>query len=126
MEGGVCLRMNQVAPSKGERVLRLRAQDGGSSLKRQLKGTRGQDLIFKVPVGTSVCDAKGKRLMDLDTGGDMIQVARGGTGGNAHNDYAIQKGTSGLFKLYLKLIADVGLVGFPNAGKSTLLCKQHG
>ncbi|XP_063728407.1 GTP-binding protein 10-like, partial [Symsagittifera roscoffensis] len=104
-------------------VLKLKGEDGVSSQKRSIKGERGQDLTVKVPLGTSVCDMKGKPLIDLDREGDMVQVARGGEGGSPKNEFKSSKGSFGSFKLYLRLIADVGLVGFPNAGKSTLLSR---
>ena len=58
------------------RHIRLRGEHGQNSTKRCIKGEKGQDLVFKVPVGTTVCTERGKQLMDLDNMGDMIQVNR--------------------------------------------------
>ncbi|MCL2766369.1 MAG: GTPase ObgE [Peptococcaceae bacterium] len=99
-------------------------------------GSSGDSLVIRVPVGTVVRDAdKGKIIADLTTNGQEVVVARGGRGGrgNAHFSTAqnkapkmAEKGEPGeelWLELELKLLADVGLVGFPNVGKSTLLSK---
>ncbi|MFI5237388.1 MAG: GTPase ObgE [Ignavibacteriales bacterium] len=106
---------------------------GGSSLK---DGKDGNDVIIKVPVGTVIKDAESEEpIYDLNTEGQKIILAKGGKGGKGNSKFATptnqtprfaESGIPGEFRkviLELKLIADVGLVGFPNAGKSTLISK---
>lgn len=111
-----------------------KAEDGGHGQQKNMAGANGSDLTVKVPVGTLVYDLEsGQLLVDLDHKGQREIVARGGRGGwgNARFATAVrrtpriaEKGEPGKtlrLRLELKLLADVGLVGLPNAGKSTFL-----
>jgi GTP-binding protein len=104
------------------------AQAGKNGSSKNKTGKNGEDLIIRVPQGTLIRDAKtGCILRDLTGPSDSVIVARGGKGGRG-NQYGkeAQPGQPGEEReliLDLKLIADVGLVGFPNVGKSTLISK---
>ncbi len=112
----------------------FRAKSGQGGMGRDKSGAKGEDLIIKVPVGTEILDEdKETLLMDMMDKGKEILFLKGGDGGfgNAHykssTNQAPRKATPGypgeerIFWLRLKLIADIGLVGLPNAGKSTFL-----
>lgn len=111
-----------------------KAQNGSQGSSKNCKGKNGENLIIKLPLGTQIRHFETNELIaDLNTPDSTITILEGGKGGlgnarfkNAINQtptYAQQgiKGKSLHLKLELKLIADVGLVGFPNVGKSTLI-----
>jgi len=111
----------------------LKAPEGQAGSKRRKHGRSGKHLFVAVPVGTVVSREDGTIMADLAEDGQEVIIAKGGRGGfgNAHFISSVrqtprfaEKGEAGqqyLLNLELKMIADVGLVGLPNAGKSTLL-----
>ncbi|HEY2418453.1 MAG TPA: GTPase ObgE [Steroidobacteraceae bacterium] len=134
--GSVWLRagegINTLADFRIERTYKARSGEGGSG--NDCTGRGGEDLYIAVPVGTVVADADtGEQLADLAAAGQEFKVAQGGKGGwgntrfKSSTNRAPRQFGPGLpgerrtLTLELKLIADVGLLGLPNAGKSTLI-----
>jgi GTPase len=125
--------LNTLIDFKGVRL--WRAKHGQQGRGKQQYGKSAPDLIIRVPAGTVVFDEETREILHDIGPGDSVIVAKGGKGGYGNEHYKsstnqaprkISKGQPGeefLFRLELKLIADVGLVGLPNAGKSTLLSR---
>ena len=112
----------------------FKAERGGNGMGKDRHGANGADVVLKVPVGTQVLEEDGETLLaDLAEAGQRVVLARGGNGGfgNSHFKSSTnraprhanpgQPGEERTIRLRLKLIADAGLVGLPNAGKSTFL-----
>ena len=111
----------------------LKAELGGAGSKQKKHGKDGADLVVDVPVGTIAIDESGATIADLTSDGQQVIIAKGGLGGfgNAHFISSRrqapriaengEKGDKMDLTLELKMIANVGLIGLPNAGKSTLL-----
>ena len=113
-----------------------RAQNGGNGLGKDMHGKNAPDLIIQVPPGTVIRDEEtGEILADMIEPDQSVVVAKGGTGGRGNTAFVTatnraprraddgHEGEARMLELELKLLADVGLVGLPNAGKSTLLAR---
>lgn len=113
-----------------------KAQKGMEGGKKKMTGVSGEDLFIKVPAGTLIYELRGEEKIligDLIEDGQKLLVAQGGLGGRGNTRFKsstnqtpkqFTRGTKGAYKelgLEIKLIADVGLIGMPNAGKSTLI-----
>ncbi|MDT8375424.1 MAG: GTPase ObgE [Mariprofundaceae bacterium] len=114
---------------------RIVAKNGHSGKGKKMHGRMGEDVYVKVPLGTVVKDEHGEILFDLTRDGQEAFLARGGKGGLGNPHFVTStnrapryaqpgtEGESGIRFLELKSMADVGLVGLPNAGKSTLISR---
>ncbi len=114
----------------------VRARNGEGGMGKEMTGAGGDDAVMRVPPGTQIFEEDGETLIaDLTNPGDRVKLLRGGNGGfgNAHFKSSTnqaprhanpgQPGEEKAIVLKLKLIADVGLIGLPNAGKSTFLSR---
>ncbi|MCG6118060.1 MAG: GTPase ObgE [Aquimonas sp.] len=124
--------LNTLVDFRHQRI--FRAQRGENGMGRQMYGKKGEDVVIRVPVGTVITAVDTDEMIgDLTGHGQMLKVAQGGEGGrgNIHfkssTNRAPRRATTGSggdereLKLELKLLADVGMLGFPNAGKSTFI-----
>src|SRR2546423_9665498 len=113
-----------------------KAQRGRHGEGSNKTGREGEDVLLKVPVGTIVYDAEsGERVHDFSSPDDRLVIARGGRGGRGNAQFKTsthqapreheegKPGEERVLRLELKLLADVGLVGYPNVGKSTLISR---
>lgn len=133
--GSVILRATRELNTLSDhnRQKHYRAKNGQPGGKNRRTGATGQNLFIDVPIGTIVKDDSDKTIADLTAEGQEAVVARGGKGGRGNTHFSTpthqtpreaESGTLGekaTLHLNLKLLADVGLVGLPNSGKSTLL-----
>lgn len=114
----------------------FKAEDGSNGQKSHMFGKEGEEMVLKIPAGTLLKDAKtGEVIADLKKHGQQIVIARGGRGGlgNSHFKSSTHRapefaelGEEGEVKnilMELQLVADIGIIGFPSAGKSTLISK---
>jgi len=117
------------------------AKNGEAGQGSRKDGRAGEDVVIKLPVGTQIFafdlenKEQGELVVDLDAEGREFTLAKGGRGGKGNAFFKTstnqapehsqpgEEGEAGAFQLSLKLVADVGLVGFPNAGKSTLISR---
>ena len=117
-------------------VRKYKAGDGEEGRKRNCHGANGQDIVLKVPPGTVIKDFEtGKVILDMSNKTEPVVLLKGGRGGKGNRQYVTsvmqapkyaqpgQPAKEMWLTLELKMIADVGLVGFPNVGKSTILSR---
>jgi len=136
--GNVTLRVNRNLSTLYDlrHRKRFKAGRGIHGKGKKMTGRRGDNIVLSVPVGTLVKEAETDLVMtDLTRDGEVLIVAKGGRGGRGNSHFATptrqapdfaeegKDGQSRFLKLELKLLADVGLVGLPNSGKSTLLSR---
>ena len=119
---------------------RWKAEDGKKGSGMNCTGKSGEDLIIKVPIGTEILHIKSAKsepelVADLNSDAQQFTIAKGGRGGKGNTFFKSatrqapehfqpgEPGESGSYRLVLKLMADIGLIGSPNAGKSTLISR---
>lgn len=118
-----------------KKKIHFKAENGSMGKSNNKNGKDGKDLIINVPVGTIVKNKEGNMIADLDSLGSKIVIASGGIGGRGNSSFVSSKRRFPAFaeigektddfwiNLELRLVADVALVGFPNAGKSTIISR---
>jgi GTP-binding protein len=109
------------------------AEDGVSGGKQNLYGRNGKDITVKVPIGTEITDLNTNQVIEILNINQKLLIAKGGKGGRGNNEFKSatnqtpkyrelgEKGVEKKLRMILKLVADIGLIGLPNAGKSSLL-----
>jgi len=112
---------------------KIKAQDGVAGGKNNLFGKNGEDLLLLVPFGTRVVNTETNEIIEIKNNTDKVLIAKGGKGGRGNNEFKSatnqtptfaetgERGEEKKVRLELRLIADVGFVGLPNTGKSSLL-----
>ncbi len=118
-----------------KKKVHLKAENGKAGSSNNKSGKDGQDLMVPVPAGTIITDSGNNMVADLSSVGDEVLISRGGIGGRGNASFTSQsrrfpsfyeKGETteeSWINMELRLVADVALVGFPNAGKSTIISK---
>ncbi len=113
---------------------RYQAKNGQHGMGKNRQGRQGENILLPVPIGTDVYDAlTGEKLGEILKAGERLIVAKGGKGGRGNTHFATptnqaphyfepgEEGAERFLKLVLRLVADIGIIGLPNVGKSTLL-----
>lgn len=123
--------LNRLSKYTGSKV--FRAENGEAGMSRSKFGKNGEDCVIDIPVGSKVTDVQRKRVFEVTKEGELVKILKGGQGGLGNEHFKAStntspeqstkgtKGEDGEFQIEVSLMVDVGLVGLPNAGKSTLL-----
>lgn len=123
--------LNQLAKYTGNKE--FKAENGINGTNQSQHGKNGEDMIIDIPVGSRVTDVERRRVFEVLEDGEMVKILKGGRGGLGNEHFKSStnttpqesttgtKGEPGTFLIEVALVVDVGLIGFPNAGKSTLL-----
>lgn len=119
MKGSKVKDLMGVAVQYPER--KIRAEHGGNSIEKRLLGVRGTDIVVEVPCGVRAITDDKLIIGEVNKINETVLLARGGVGGNPATNFSGLRGQKFNVTLELSLISDVSLLGFPNAGKSTLL-----
>lgn len=114
-------KLESVLSSKECKAGWYKGFDGHNALRTRLVGESGKDMHVKVPLGVTVTDADGQLVGDINEHGQKVIAALGGRGGDKFNDNHGFQGQKRTLNLDYKMISDTVFVGFPNAGKSSLL-----